>query len=215
MALRGFLQRRHHVRELLIRVVHLQHAEAQLLRRRIRQRRLALAPVDQKRGALRGIVDPVVIFESISPPFRYPPKTSSRTRSSAASSSARSWNTCGSTTATNPSGQIEARRDAARRPRSTPQFIAPHAQTARLSRTRSVRWARRLRTQRIGLSDPNEAAKLPRNRSQRTKFVGAQRSMRGRERAKRRRQARRDRAEREGGSGNPSRAIAASFHWRA
>ena len=65
MALRGFLQRRHHVRELLIRVVHLQHAESQLLRRRIRQRRLALASVDQKRGALRGIVDPVVIFESI------------------------------------------------------------------------------------------------------------------------------------------------------
>lgn len=42
--------------------------------------------------------------------------------------------------------------------------------------------------------------------------MGAQRRVRGRERAKRKRQVRRDRAEREDGLGNPNRAIAASFY---
>ena len=45
--------------------------------------------------------------------------------------------------------------------------------------------------------------------------MGAQRRVRGRERAKRKRQVRRDRAEREDGLGNPNRAIAASFYWMA
>ena len=45
--------------------------------------------------------------------------------------------------------------------------------------------------------------------------MGAQRRVRGRERAKRQRQVRRDRAEREDGLGNPNRAIAASFYWMA
>ena len=45
--------------------------------------------------------------------------------------------------------------------------------------------------------------------------MGAQRRVGGRERAKRKRQVRRDRAEREDGLGNPNRAIAASFYWMA
>ena len=85
VALRGFLERRDDVGELLVGVVDLQDAEAQRARRLVGQRGLALAPVDQKGAALRGVVDPVVVFVPFSRRF-YPPKTGSPARTHEASS---------------------------------------------------------------------------------------------------------------------------------